>query len=335
VDLDRFVALHQPMWLRLEALAARRPSTLSADDIATLVADHHRASTHLSTARRTYDDPDLTARLSRLVATAGATLYGTRPRTRAAVVRFATETFPAALWHLRRHIAVATAVFLGVAVGLGAWVATSPRALDAGIPPAVQDALVAGDFVEYYTEHPSAQFAAEVGLNNIQVGFLAFAVGIAAGLPTVAVLILNAANVGLAGGLFHARGVEAVFWGSITPHGLLELTAVFVAAGAGLALGWAWIDAGDLPRGESLRREASRAVVVVTGLVVVFGLAALIEGFVTGSPLPTWLRVGVGVAAEAVFLAYWLVLGRAAARRGLTGTMAQADRPLWDPPPAA
>ena len=334
MDLDRFVALHQPMWHRLEALAARNPGSLTADDIATLAGDYQRASTHLSTARRTYADPDLTARLSHLVATAGATLYGTRPRTWAAVRRFVTETFPAALWHLRWHIAVAAAVFLGVAVGLGAWTATSPRALDAAVPVAVQEALIAGDFVEYYSENPSGQFFAEVGLNNIQVGFLAFVVGIAAGLPTILVLILNAANVGVAGGLFHARGVAEVFWGFITPHGLLELTAVFVAAGAGLALGWAWIDPGDIGRGESLRQQASRAVTIVIGLIAVFGLAALIEGFITGAPLPTWLRVGIGVIAEVAFIAYWLVLGRRARERGLTGTIAQADRPVWGAPPA-
>ncbi|MGI9017428.1 MAG: stage II sporulation protein M [Euzebya sp.] len=333
MNLDRFVALHQPTWHRLDQLAKRNASSLTADEIATLVADYQRTSTHLSMARTTYADPDLTGRLSQLVAASGATLYGSRPRTAAAIGRFFTETFPAALWHLRGYIAVAAMVFMGVAVGLGVWVAQSPRALDAGIPPAVQEVLLAGDFVDYYSEQPSGQFFAEVGLNNIQVGFLAFAVGIAAGLPTILVLITNAANVGLAGGLFHARGVGEVFWGFITPHGLLELTAVFVAAGMGLALGWAWIDPGDRSRGDALRQQASRAITVVTGVVVVFGIAALIEGFVTGSALPTWLRVSIGVVAEAGFLAYWLVLGRDAGRRGLTGTLAQSDRILWDPVP--
>lgn len=333
VNLDRFVALHQPTWQRLEALAARNPASLSADEIATFTADYQRASTHLSMARRTYADPDLTARLSQLVATAGATLYGSRPRTLAAIGRFATETFPAAMWHLRWHVAAAAAIFLGVAFGLGAWVATSPAALDAAIPPAVQDALVAGDFVEYYSDRPSGQFFAEVGLNNIQVGFLAFVVGIAAGLPTVYVLVLNAANVGFAGGLFHARGVAEVFWGFITPHGLLELTAVFVAAGTGLALGWSWIAPGDRSRGAALRDQASRAITVIAGVAVVFVISAVVEGFITGAPLPTWFRVGVGVVVEVAFLTYAWVLGRGAAARGLTGTLGQADRPAWDPVP--
>jgi uncharacterized membrane protein SpoIIM required for sporulation len=334
VDLDRFVARHQPTWRRLESLARRDPSRLSADEIATLVADHHRTATHLSTARRTYGDPDLTAHLSALVATSGAVLYGTRARTWAALVRFAAETYPAALWHLRRHVAAAAALFLVVAVGLGAWAATQPAVLDALVPPALQDAYVEEDFVDYYSELPPAQFFAEVGVNNIQVGFLAFSTGIAAGLPTVYVLLTNGGLVGAVGGLFHARGVPGVFWSHILPHGLLELTAVFVAGGTGLALGWAWIDPGDRPRAAALREQASRAVTVVLGTIAVFVVAALIEGFVTGSGLPTWLRVGVGVVAEAAFLASAWVLGRRAAAQGLTGTIAQAERPTWDVAPA-
>lgn len=329
MNLDRFVAAHRPTWQRLDDLSRRDPQRLSADEVATLVADYQRTATHLSMARSTYADPDLTARLSQLVASAGATLYGSRPRTLALIVRFFAETFPAALWHLRRHVAVAAVIFLSVAVGLGLWVATSPQALDTAIEPAIQEALVAGDFAEYYSEQPSGQFFAQVGLNNIQVGFLAFVAGIAAGLPTVWILVANAANVGLAGGLFHARGVGEVFWGFVTPHGLLELTAVFVAAGTGLALGWSWVAPGDRTRGQALRSEASRAVTVVTGLTVVFGLAALIEGFVTGSALPTGMRVTIGVVAEVAFCAYWVAAGRAAASRGLTGTLAQADRATW------
>ena len=330
MNLDRFVAAHAPMWERLDEAARRDPASMSASEIRQLVGDYQRTATHLSTARTTLRDPELTLRLSQLVARAGATVHGTRPRSWQLVARFFTETFPAAMWHQRWPIGIASGIFLVVAFGLGAWTATSPAALDAAIPPAVQDALIAGDFVEYYSDRPSGQFFAEVGFNNIQVGFGAFAGGILACLPTVLLLGLNAANVGFAGGLFHANGVAEVFWGFITPHGLLELTAIFVAAGTGLALGWSWIDPGDRRRAESLQDQASRAITIVGGLIVVFGVAALIEGFVTGAPLPTWLRVGVGVLAEGAFLAFAWVYGRQAASRGLTGTLRQAERATWD-----
>jgi hypothetical protein len=69
-------------------------------------------------------------------------------------------------------------------------------------------------------------------------------------------------------------------------------------------------------------------VVIVLGLVAAFLVAGTIEGFVTGRPWPTWLRVGIGVVAEAAFLTYVVVLGRRAARLGLTGALGEQD-PGW------
>ncbi len=115
----------------------------------------------------------------------------------------------------------------------------------------------------------------------------------------------------MAAGLFAAVGEAPKFWGLILPHGLLELTAVCVAGGAGLCLGWTLIDPGDRPRVVALAEEGRRAMLIVLGLVVVFGVAGTIEGFVTGSGLPTTVRVGIGVVAGIVFLLYFVGQGRA------------------------
>jgi hypothetical protein len=64
-------------------------------------------------------------------------------------------------------------------------------------------------------------------------------------------------------------------------------------------------------------------VVIVVGLIGAFAVAGLIEGFVTGSGLPTWLRVGIGVVVELAFVAYIVTYGRAAASEGLTGTLGE------------
>ena len=41
-------------------------------------------------------------------------------------------------------------------------------------------------------------------------------------------------------------GRADIFFGLITPHGLLELTASSSAPGVGLRIGWAWIAPGPL-----------------------------------------------------------------------------------------
>ena len=324
MDIDRFLATNRPAWDRLGELTRRAGGgigRLSAAEVDELVGLYQRVSTHLSYARTYFRDPALVAQLTGLVARAGAVIYGTRPRSLRALGRFFTITFPAALWHLRRFVLVATLLSVVVAGAVGLWIARSPAALQASAPPAVREAYVNERFEDYYSASPSAEFASKVFTNNVQVAIMAFAAGILLCVVTGYILVVNAANLGFAAGLFAAAGQQAKFWGLILPHGLLELTAVFVAGAAGLRLGWTVIDPGDRPRLTALAEEGRRALVVVAGLVVAFALAGTIEGFVTGSALPTSVRVGIGVLVETAFLLYAYVFGRAAAAQGFTGAM--------------
>ncbi len=332
MHVDEFIARNQPRWDRLAELTARggrRARNLEPAELDELLGLYELVSTHLSLARSRFHDPGLTATLTTLVARAGAVVYGTRPRTLRGAARFVLDTFPAALWHDRWFILTAALLFALPAVATALWLAGSPAALEVAAPEAVREAYVSEDFAAYYSSSASGEFAALVTTNNIRVGILAFAGGVLLAVPTVLVLVFNGANLGAAWGLFLNAGEQARFWGLIAPHGLLELTAVFVAGAVGLRLGWTLIDPGDRRRGQALVDEARRAVVVVIGLVGVFTVAGLIEGFVTGSSLPTWTRVGIGVLAEAAFLALMLVRGRAAARRGLTGALGEQSEAGW------
>ena len=326
MDVDRFLLSNQPAWARLDELTARAGRgvrRLSPAELDELVALYQRVSTHLSYARTYYRDPGLTAMLSRRVARAAAVVYGARPRTWRAVGRFFAFTFPAAVWHCRRSVVASAALFFIPALVMGLWLANSNEARAATGPEAARQAYIEEDFADYYSSEPAAAFASEVFVNNVSVAILAFAVGIALCLPTAYVLAMNGAQLGLAAGLFAAAGRQTQFFGLVLPHGLLELTAICVAGGAGLRLGWALIDPGDRPRGTALVAEGRRSVVIVIGLVVAFGVAGVIEGFVTGSGLPTAARVGIGVVVEGVFLTWIVVRGRAADAMGLTGAIGE------------
>jgi uncharacterized membrane protein SpoIIM required for sporulation len=327
MDVDSFLTTNQPAWDRLGVLvgrAGRGVGRLSPEELDELVALYQRTSTHLSYARTNYRDPALSSTLSSLVARAGAIVYGTRPRTLRAVGRFFAVTFPAAVWYSRRFVAVSCALVLVPAFSMGIWLANSSAAVDASGPKAVREAYVNHDFEDYYRSAPAAEFASKVFTNNVQVSIVAFAGGIAFCLLTALILVYNGAGVGVAGGLFASVGEQAKFWGLILPHGLLELTAVFIAGGAGLRIGWTLIAPGDRTRRKALTEEARRALVIVAGLVLVFAAAGTIEGFVTGSSLPTWARVGIGVVGELALLTYLYRRGRAAAAAGYTGALGEA-----------
>jgi uncharacterized membrane protein SpoIIM required for sporulation len=311
VDIDQFLADNRATWDRLAELTSR-PKKLSAGEVRELGRLHQRAAGQLAYAQAHFADPDVKASLTSRVAASGAVLYGTRRFTWRTIGRFFSVDFPLSVWEARWFLLVsATALFLP-AVVLGTWVAHSHAALDALAPAAVREAYVNHDFAGYYSSEPSAEFATQVYTNNVIVTFEAFAGGITFGLLTLVALVVNGANVGSAAGMFYAAHHPGEFWGLITPHGLLELSSVVLAGGAGLRLGWALISPGDRPRGRALTEEARRAVVLVLGTVLTLAVSGVIEGFVTGSALPTDARVGIGVAVEVAFLSWVVLCGRAA-----------------------
>jgi uncharacterized membrane protein SpoIIM required for sporulation len=329
MDIDQFLARNTATWDRLHQLtrtAGGGVRHLSSGELRELIALYQRTASHLSYAQTNFRDATLTARLSQELAASGAVIYGSRPRSLRAAGQFFTRTFPAALWRIRGFVVVSAVLTLGPTIAVGAWLANSPKAVDASAPAAVRQAYVNQDFAAYYSSQPAAAFATEVYTNNIRVAALAFAGGILICIPTAYLLISNGAGVGQAAGLFAAAGQSSKFYGLILPHGLLELTSVIIAGAAGLRLGWAVIDPGDRTRATAIAEEGRRSVVLVLGVIVTLLIAGLIEGFVTGSGLPTSVRVGIGVAVEAAFVVYAVGLGRSAAAQGFTGALNEGGR---------
>jgi uncharacterized membrane protein SpoIIM required for sporulation len=139
------------------------------------------------------------------------------------------------------------------------------------------------------------------------------------------VLVQNAVCVGTAAAVMAAFDRADVFLLYILPHGLLELTSIFVAGAAGLRIFWAWVAPGPRPRGESLAAAGRSLATVAIGLVLALAVSGLIEGFVTGQPWPWFVKIGIGAAALAAFLVYMLLVGGRAYRHGETGDLTEYE----------
>ena len=300
---------------------ASRPSRLADDEVAEIVGLYQRTATHLSIVQTRSPDPQLIGRLSRLVAQSRSVIAGSHAPAWRQLVTFFTTTFPAVVYRTRGWWIGAAAGSLLVALALGIWIDTHPGVQRSLLPPEEVRQLVNSKFSNYYRENPAHDFAAKVWTNNVWVAAEVLVGGLALGTLTLWSLFVNAANLGVAGGYMVAAGRGEEFFGLITPHGLLELTAVFIAAGAGLRLGWTIIDPGPRTRPQALAEEGRSSVTIALGLIVVLAVSGAIEAFVTPSSLPTWLRVGIGVAVEIVFLGYIVIRGRRAVRAGETGDL--------------
>ncbi|WP_424213491.1 stage II sporulation protein M [Streptomyces sp. BI20] len=327
MDLDVFVAAHRAEWDRLDHLAGRGRS-LTGPEVDELVTLYQRTATHLSLVSSGHPDPQLVGRLTRSVARARATVTGTRRASWRDAARFFTEGFPAALYRTRRWWIPVALLSTALAALIGWWIAGNPDVQAAVTAPEQLREMTrpGGEYETYYSSHPAASFSAQVWTNNARAAALCLVLGAFLGLPVLWILFVNVANIGVALGLMASAGRLDVMLGLLVPHGLLELTAIYVAAGAGLRLGWTVIDPGPRTRRVALAEQGRVALGLAIGLALVLFVSGLIEGFVTPSGLPTWARIAIGVLAEALFLVYVFTLGRRAARRGETGDVESRDR---------
>ncbi|WP_456826085.1 stage II sporulation protein M [Cellulomonas sp. P5_E12] len=320
MDLDAFEQARSSDWARLDQLVRQRRRTgAEADELVRL---YQAVAVDLSSVRSAAPDPEMVTRLSMLVGRARAAIAGTHEPSWRDVTAFVMVSLPAALYRIRWWTVGVAAAFVVLAVTAGVWVATQPEALASMGTPSQQQEYVDKSFAEYYA--PGAGFAAMVWTNNAWLTAVSIGTGISGVLP-VYFQASNAISVGAAGGLMAAHGHLDVFLQLIAPHGLLELTAVFVAGAAGLRLFWTWLVPGPRPRGRALAEEGRALITVAIGLVGVLAVSGLIEGFVTGSGLPWAIKVSIGVLALALFWTYTIVLGRRAVRAGETGDL-EADR---------
>jgi uncharacterized membrane protein SpoIIM required for sporulation len=323
VDVDAFVAAHQAEWDRLDRLVRRR-RRLSGDEVDELVSTYQRATTHLSELRSAGHDPALTARLSTQLARARAAISGAHTPAWRSVGAFAVVSFPVMAYRVRWWWLGTAVASLALALLAGWWIARSPAVQASLLSRSEAASLVNHQFRDYYSQYAASAFAFRVWTNNVWVAAEALIFGVLLGLPTLFVLLDNALNLGVDGGLMIGHGKTAEFFGLLLPHGMLELSAVFLAAAAGLRLGWAIIDPGPRPRARALAEEGRATVTVALGMIVVLLVSGVIEAFVTPSPLPTWGRILIGACAELAFLSYVLILGRRGAAAGLSADIEEA-----------
>jgi uncharacterized membrane protein SpoIIM required for sporulation len=324
MDLDAFLAAHSGEWQRLDQLSRRRRvDGAEADE---LVALYRQVATHLALVQTRAPEPQLVARLSRLLARGRAAAVGT-PRARgwAALARGVTVDFPVTVYRTWRWSVGAAVASIGVSAAMMLWLRAHPGRVHRVLPSNQVHRLVDHDFSDYYSAHPAQSFAAQVWTNNALVAAMCLFLGVTL-IGTLYVLWQNTVNVGLVGGIMLGASKGTILFGLLLPHGMLELSAVFVASGVGLRTGWAWVAPGPLLRAQSLAAAGRMAGVAALGLTGVLLVSGVIEAFVTPSGLPTWARIGIGGVAEVGFLTYVIVLGRRGVRAGATGDLHESER---------
>lgn len=316
------VAEGSARWAAFAArLAAARRAGLAAlpeEEVSRFAADYRAAAADFARLTTALDgrDADEAFRLGRLVAEGHNLLYR-RARVRPRVVgRYLGGTLPRAVLGAWRPVALAALLLFGPMAVSAVAVARAP-ARAARVLPEAMLRRAAGSAERArrgtgYIEDPELfrpVMAGAIIANNVQVAFVAFAAGVTAGVGTALALVVNGVSIGGMFGLYASHGTLPLLLAFVAPHGVLELTAIAVAGGAGLLLAAAILLPGARTRRDALAANARRAVHLVVAATLLLLAAGVLEGLV--SPIPTWpLAAKLAVAAvTALGLAGWLAGG--------------------------
>jgi uncharacterized membrane protein SpoIIM required for sporulation len=323
MDLERFIRLRRQRWARLEALIDRAEggAALGTDGLQELLGLYRQACSDLNEARSYTANPELLGRLNDLTGRGYRFVYrgAASSRLQGAVRRFLSHDVPATFRREKAFVlAAAVAMAAGVAVGLAA------VAVDRS-----NGHLVIPD--EFFTESPRERvekiesgkeriesveealaFGASLYTHNIQVSFLAFALGALTVAGGLWLLFYNGVVLGAVAGMYFLDGVTTFFLAWVGPHGALELPAIVFGGAAGLRAGRALIAPGVRSQAAALRAAFPSVWRMMLATALVLVLAGLVEGSFsqfTARTFPYALKIAVAVLLLAALMS-WLFLRR-------------------------
>lgn len=324
VTAERFIAHKRDRWESFRAVATQAERTglerLGAGALPGFASQYREVAADLARARTYGVDPRVLEYLERLVGAGHNALYGVPRLTPLAVWNLVFRTFPAAVVRSRIYVLTALLAFAVPAVTGYLLLRDSPRLGEEILPGEMVGRARMGARAQQagigYAEAPSMYLpvvASRIITNNVQVAFFAFAFGITAGLGTLTLLIMNGLFFGAVLGLFANYHVAGWLLTFVAGHGILELTAIFIAGGAGLRIARALIAPGDWSRADALVIEGGTAIRMIGATVTLLVLAGLIEGLLSASDAPAPYKFAAS-AASAVFL--FLYLRNGSSHRG-------------------
>ena len=314
--MNRFIDERKDNWQRLEDLLGLLRGTslrgLSKVEVREFGELYRRAATDLAIARAETRDPKLINYLNSLVIRAHGKIYRAEGEGANIIWKFFSRDFPQTFRRSIRYVLLAFGVFAVFAIGSFLVCYSDPGF--GSVLGLDRIRLAAETNQMWWLEINRANPIESSGIltNNIQVSINAFALGALFGVGAFYVLMTNALSIGGIVGICYnvnpAFGNELVTF--MFGHGVIELSCIFMAAGAGMMIGYAIVDPGDLTRAQALKKKGMEAAKIVVGCACLLVIAGLIEGFISPSALPVGFKIATGILTGIVMYSYLFLVGR-------------------------
>lgn len=319
---EQFESLYRDQWQRFESLLSqleRRSPKPTAPDLAAFPGLYRQVCQFLALAQERCYSAYLIDELNDLVLRGHHLLYVRQTGFWGSIGRFLALDFP--------HLVRQEQVFIWIAFGLlylPALLFFVALQLEPHLVYSLMEPAQVTDFERMYNpsgEHIGRNRESDSDFmmfgyyiyNNISVAFRCFAGGLLLMLGSVVSLVFNGLLLGGVAGHLTNLGYPQTLFSFVIGHGAFELTAIGIAGGAGLKLGYSVIVPGRLTRLASLKSAAATGIRLMYGVILMLLIAAFIEAFWSsnGSLAPA-LKYGVGAMLWSLVLIYlgWSGRGR-------------------------
>lgn len=313
---DRFIDQRKTAWQRLEDLLklldSRSLRRLHRDEVRELGRIYRRTASDLAVARAESRDPRLINYLNSLVIRAHGRIYQADPQGGSRIKEFFARDFPQTFRRTWRYTAVSFGVFM--TFGMIAFVGTKadPEFSElVGVAPSFRELYIETKTHWWEDLNKANQVGASAILtNNIQVTILTFAFGAFFAVGTLFYLAFNGANIASILALTYRAGFGNDLLTFMVGHGVIELSCIFMAGGAGLLIGSALLMPGDLSRADALKSRGKEAVRLMMGVAILLVVAGTIEGFISPAPIPATIKFSIGAITGLALYSYLLLAGR-------------------------
>jgi uncharacterized membrane protein SpoIIM required for sporulation len=302
----KFIAQKKAKWQELEGVL--RDTDTDPDRLSDLFI---QATDDLSYARTFYPNRSVRVYLNGLAQSLFLKIYQNKRLSLTYFATFFREELPDLMWHTRRVVFWATLAF--VLLFLVGWVSSTYN-------PGFDKIILGEEYIRmtkaniakgnpmgvYQKDDPIEMFF-QIGINNVQVDFLTFVLGIFAGIGSMMLMIYNAVMVGVFQHFFWAHGglKDSLF--SIWVHGAFEISAMILSTVAGMEMGRGLLFPGTYSRLQAFQITARRGIKIFVGVLLITVIAAFNESFLTRYAHAPYLLRGTLILISFSFIFLYFV----------------------------
>lgn len=314
--IDRFIDKRKTAWQRLEDLLKLLDSSslrrLHREEVRELGRIYRRTASDLAIARAESRDPRLINYLNSLVIRAHGRIYQADAQGGARIRKFFTQEFPQTFRRTWRYTMLSFAVFLTFALIGFVGTKYDPEFSELlGVPPSFRELYIETKTHWWEDLNEANQVgASSIFTHNIQVTIYTFAFGAIFGVGTLFYLAYNGATIASVLALTYRAGFGNALVTFMVGHGVIELSCIFIAGGAGLLIGSAMLMPGDLSRADAMKSRGKDAIRLMMGVAVLLVVAGIIEGFISPAPIPAAIKFSIAAITGLALYAYLLLAGR-------------------------